>query len=512
MSLNPIKNVRERFALVPGQHRPRTVRNGAVFLAIVAGLVYVSFTSSIPFLPKGGTLHQAEFDTVDYMRNGMPVRVAGVQVGEIDKVERQADSTGGLITFRMTNPDIAIKRDAHANLWYRNLLGFAYEMELFPGSKDSPKLPGDEPIAQYRNESQLGFDDALQPLDPFGRAAVRGFLKEVDEGWSGKEAGQTIDRLGPAADTIAPAMDSLQGVNRGDLSYLVDRTGAALRGVGRHEKQLVGLLVNGSETLDAIGDERRALGTVLEDGPETLRDTRVTMARLRRTFDELDPTAEELRPGARALDETADKATIALREAQPLLVDARVTLHDLEPAVSKLYKVSLDGPPLMDNLEPSLENTDKRIVPWLNKVDRRVPTNVPNATAIPAFLATIGSSAGPFNSLGHMQNFSGGAGESLLGGLVPCDFFTTNGTPDQFAACRFLAAAETIGATGTLPPGSFPLVKQQGKKNKGKSSGDPLDGLSGIVPGLGGGQDGGNGKKGKNAKKNAKNGNKGGGN
>lgn len=463
--------VRGRFELVPGQHRPKPVRNGLIFLAIIGLMAYTMYTRGLPFMPKAGDAYQAEFAYADYIKEGVPVRVAGVDVGKVESVERQEDGSGAVVKFRITDPAVVVKRDAYAHLWWRTLLGFNYEVELFPGSASADRLPEDQPIPQHRNGGQVDFDTAFQPLDSSGRAGMRGFFAEFDRALAGSGAGRTIERLGPATESMAPATDSLRGMRPGDLATLVDRTGRAMRAVGRQERNLVGLLRHGAVTFDTLGDERQALAEMIEDGPETMADTRLTMRRLRTTFDELDPLANQLRPGSRRLDEAANEATVMLREGRPLLVDLRELLADLTPAVRSLESATNDAIPLMDDLMPTLRRTDKQIIPWLRKKD--AGTELPNHTAIGAFFAGTASIAARYNEPGHQVHFGVGIGEGVLGGFLPCTIFTDD---EDEQDCLDLDLAMTTALTGTMPRNHPSTLDNGGRRERDRGQEEAGDG------------------------------------
>lgn len=440
-----------RFELIPGQHRPNRIRNGAISLGILALILYIMFSASIPFLPKGGTVYQAELSRADYLRPGTTqVRVAGAEVGAVEKVERQPDGDGALVTFRITDPSIEVKEDARVAVFGRTLLGFFFEIDLEPGSADSPELAAGDTIPETQTRYATDVDQALQPLDEYGRAGFRGFIKETGEAFGGHSARQTIDALAPASERIASGIDALQGQSQGDLGRLVAKTGAAMRALGRSETDLAGLLDNGGTALAAVASQSGALSQAVQDGPETMDSVQITMTRLRSTLDDLDPLARDLRPGARRLDEAAKEARDTFHALDPMLKKADDTFDDLDPAVRQLADAAKDGTPLMEQLQPTVDRTNESILPSLQEYDP--DTRLKNYAAIGPFFSAVGSLGAHFNqSNGHSANFTLGIGEDFVGGGSPCNTFIFDPTAEQKVKCKTLLAVFNQAFGGPSP-------------------------------------------------------------
>lgn len=411
------KGFMKRFEYIPGQHRPKTIRNGVIFLAIVSMLCYMAYAGSPPFWPQGGKEYKAEFERADYIRSGVQVRVAGVQVGEVTKVERRDGADGALITFRITDEDVQLCENASTALYWRTLLGFFYEFELDPGDCDTPVSEGFT-IPEKQSVTQVSTDEVLRPLDDSGQEAFRGFIKEVGEGFEGDAPAKAIDKAGPATKQIAPAVDALSGERRGDLARLVDRTGEAMEAIGRQENALGSLVSDGAATVAAIERQRTALGQMIDEGPETMAETQATMVRLRTTLDKLDPVATELRPGARALEGAATSAEAAVEEARPLLKKADPLFADLKLAVRALGNASGPGKRVAKNLEEPAERINDEVIPELNVEDPA--TGLKNGNAIGPFFAATAGIASQYSFKGHQVHFGVGVGPNTVLSYTPC--------------------------------------------------------------------------------------------
>lgn len=418
-----MRGLMKRFEYVPGTHRPKTMRNGALFLALFAAIATFAFLGgTVPFWPKGGYTVTAEFDTAANVTSKTPVRMHGVKVGKVEKVERNADATGVVVTMRINedNGKIDLRRDARAHIYWRTLLGFAFYIELEGGSEQA-KL-GSATIPMSRTTAQVEFDEALAAVDQPSRKGIQTIFREFDKGFDAdgdEPAGRTLDALGPAMKQVGPGLDALRGTESGDLTRVVRNSSRLMGALSRNELELGQVISNGNTAIGVTAARRADLGQILSQGPETLRSTRSTMVRLRTTLDELDPVAEDLRPGARKLDDTAIALRPALNELSPLLRRANPLLRSLRPAVSRLGRASRSGVPLMERLDPTIERLNKELLPALDK--RNAETGLKVYEMVGPTIAAVQSSAQQFDSRGHVQRFHTLETSDKALGALPCN-------------------------------------------------------------------------------------------
>lgn len=441
----------KRFEYRPGEHRPKVMLNGALFLAAWAVVVAVMYTGgSIPLMPKGGTTVKAEFATAANVTTKTPVRIKGVDVGKVEKVERRADGDGVVITMRIEDgKGVDLRRDARADILWRTLLGFAFYIQLEPGA-DEAEL-GNATIPLERTTAQVELDQVLAGVDQPSREGIQTILGEFEEGFDdSSNAGETIDRLGPTMRRVGPALDAFRGTESDDLTDLV-RNGSRLMGaLARNEKELGEVVTNARTTLAVTAAQRAALGTMFREGPATLDATRTTMARVRTTLDVLDPIAEKLRPGVRELDDASIALRPALRELDPLLARARPMLRDLSPAVRRLRAAATEGSTLISRLNPTVARVNDKIIPGLNKTNPETTLKVFQAIG-PTF-STVSSSASQFDRRGYSQPFTAITPNEQAVSDVPCKTDLLSGIPDIDCSDVEYALGSLLGLNP--PPGA----------------------------------------------------------
>lgn len=477
-----MRSFMKRFEFIPGSHKPRRMRNGAIFLALIGVVLMFGYLGgTVPFWPKSGYTIKAEFETATNVSTKTPVRLHGVKIGKVEKVERRAGADGVVVTMRINddNGRADLRRDAKAHIYWRTLLGFAFYIELEPGAEQA-KLEEGGTIPLARTTAQVELDQVLASLDKPSLSGMQAIFREFDEGFSTAKksrAGETIDRLGPAMRQVGPGLDALRGTQSGDLTRVVKNSSRLMGALARNELDLGQVVTNGNATLGVTAARRADLGQILRSGPQTLRDTRATMVRLRTTLGEIDPIAEELRPGARRLDDAAVALRPSLNELTPLLKRANPLLKTLRPAVRRLGAASRSGVPLLDRLDPTIDRLNERLIPALKR--KSDITDLALYQMIGPTLAAVQSSAQQFDSRGHVQRFHNlEVSESALG-FLPCNTDLLQGSTT--IDCSDVQAV--AGALLGVPPRGAKLAPrpQRGSRSRGEEASGPARADAGAL-------------------------------
>ncbi len=426
-------NLMARFEPTPGQHRARPIRNGLILIGVIALVLYSGFTRSIPFLPKDGDTVSAHFDRATNVITGNLVRVNGVDVGEVTDVKRDPSGHGAIVKMRVRPKGFKLHSDATAGLYWRTLLARNMYIELTPGSSDMPEL-GDKTIPLSRTESQVEFDELLDSYQEDSRRGVRLFFKEGDKAVSGPQIGQAVDKLDPALTPVAPAMQALRGTHPGnDLPELARSAGKTLDALSQDEVALGGLIDHADMVLGVTAARRADLSAMLQRAPQTMRETRTTLGRVRTTLDILDPVAARLRPGLRDTAPAISRTTGALSALSALTPKALPALRNLEPALTDLAAASREGRPTFVALQPTLKRLQEQIIPFLDKTD--AGTKLKNYQAIGPFFGGLASISQQFDANGHVNRFMAGQGFDSVGAL-PCSLSIGDPNAAQLVKCR----------------------------------------------------------------------------
>lgn len=430
--------LRERFEVRPGRHRPNTLRTGAIGLAVIVLAAvcggYMSVTGYLPFLPRGGNLVRADFDTAFNLNTSTPVRIKGIGVGEVDSIQSRDGGRSARVVMRVDDrAERLLKADARAAVWSRLVLGGNSYIELTPG-RSRAKL-GDTAIPLSRTSTQVGIDQVIGAFTPGARQGLVQTIAGLRTTFSDPPSvGAAADGLAPGIAPLAPAIRGLRGRRNGDLGDVVQGFDSLAKSVGHDEGQLAGLIDGADATLAVTAARRADLGRTLDLAPAALRTTRTQLAGVNRTLDVLDPLARELRPGARRVAPALTSLRPALTDTRRLLARARPLVAELDPAVRSLRRTARQGVPLMNEIQGTVTRTKDSLLPFLDSED---PSTHLKQYELPGpTVAAVDSLSGLFDKGGHVAHFMPTLGSRALHDYVPCEVYATDPDPTRRLNCQ----------------------------------------------------------------------------
>jgi phospholipid/cholesterol/gamma-HCH transport system substrate-binding protein len=220
------------------------------------------------------------FDTVAGLTKNAPVRVAGVPVGNVEKVA--LDQGKGKVTFHLPY-NITIYKDAKAYLKSEGFLGEKY-IEITPGTPGSPKMEpggivdqGSPPtdVEQFLSNVSAVREDLKEVIKPLGEVLrsinpkkVEEIVNNVDK-FSGqltslaKDSKETIERAKGAFSAMEDIGEKVKK-GEGTLGKLIsDET------IYRDAKEVVEKVKESAETLKNVSDKiergEGTLGKLIQD-------------------------------------------------------------------------------------------------------------------------------------------------------------------------------------------------------------------------------------------------------
>jgi len=408
------RQLRDIIDPIPSRLHSSPLRNGAILLALIALAIYMALTHNIPIINgKPGERLRADFAYANQvLPSQTPVRVNGVEVGKVDKVEAGPDPQRSTrVEMRITDDGVTVHEDARAEIRWRTLLGGRMYVDLEPGSPGAPRKD-DWVIPVARTTSQVEFDDLLQPYDggteKAQRDVLRGLSKTLSQPRATRDAVDALPDLKPVGRGIRPVL----GTQAGDLRGVVKATAKTVEALGADTGQLQRLVTGARQTLAATAAQRQNLGEFLEQSPPSLDETQATMLRLRTTLDHLDPLADRLRPGARKLASAAGAARPALAEADALLREARPLLTDAGPTFDDLGATARSAVPVIQDFEPTIDRLNDRILPWLGERDDEA--KIRNFEGIGPFFSVLNMAAAEYDKVGYRLHLSTPGGNNSV--------------------------------------------------------------------------------------------------
>ncbi|HSI79702.1 MAG TPA: MlaD family protein [Solirubrobacterales bacterium] len=361
---------------------PRPWVIGLVVALLALAFTYLAFTKELPFTGAGYEL-EATFENAGTLRTGAPVRIAGVNVGEVTGIEAQGDAAR--VTFTVTDEGRPIHEDAEVKIRPRLFLEGNMFLDLRPGSPSAPELSdgGDIPISRTSIAVQLGeVLTALQRdsrrdlqllLEGYGTALNYEPTAADDRGQDpdvhGETAGEALnDALrygGRAGRDSAIVNQALRGEHRHDLSRLIRAQRNVFRELEPVEEQLQDLIVNFNVTVGALAAESANVSLTIDELAPTLEQAEPSLRELSDALPPLRALAIEARPGIAELPATIAATRPWLAEADPLLGDRELggTARLLREAAPPLAETARASAPLFGNLGRVSRCTSEVLVP-----------------------------------------------------------------------------------------------------------------------------------------------------
>jgi phospholipid/cholesterol/gamma-HCH transport system substrate-binding protein len=322
--------------------------------------LWLSFGGPIPLKPEGYRVKVA-FPEAATLATEADVRIAGVSVGKVRKLDVDAADNRTVATIELDREFAPLHADAHAMLRQKTLLGETY-VQLTPG-QSRQMVPEGGRLADGQVKDTVQLDEIFDSLDPGTRASFRTWQQQLAKGVKGR--GRDFnDALGTLPGFAADGSDVLHVLSSQDaaLHRLVKNTGVTFAALTENEQQLQTLITSSKRLFDATASRNDALAEAVRIFPTFLDESKATLARLQTFSTDTDPLVRDLQPVARDLKPTlADVHAMSpdlehfFRNLDPLisasktgLPAARDTLNGAKPLLNVLY-------PFLEQLNPMLQ-------------------------------------------------------------------------------------------------------------------------------------------------------------
>jgi phospholipid/cholesterol/gamma-HCH transport system substrate-binding protein len=375
-----------------------TVTIGVIALVVTLIGVYLGFTKSIPF--RSHYEVKAAFESSNNLRPASPVRIAGVEVGKVTKIERAGKGDeGAIVTMRINDKGRPLRPDSTFKIRPRIFLEGNFFVDVTPGMRGREVGDGHTfPVQQTDTPVQL--DQVLTALQTDTREDLKTFLREYAAGLRGKGAkgfNDSIKYWKPAYRDSAIVSEAMLGEKAHDLSGYIDRGGVVAGALDRNREQLKDLITNLNVTAGAFARENANLEAAIAELPRTLRAAQPALAALNRSFPGLRGFAHDIRPGVENSEETIDVTLPLLQQLRGLVSkpELRGLTADLRPTVPALASVANESVPLSKQVRQTASCQTEVVLPWsMDKLtDTKFPTEGPLYQELPKpFVGLAGES------------------------------------------------------------------------------------------------------------------------
>ena len=166
---------------------PRKDRSGAnpfavglIVLIVACVGVFFGFTKHVPF--THGFRVKAVFESSNSIRRNSPVRIAGVNVGKVVKVEGKPGSNAAVVTMEVNGEGLPIHKDATLKIRPRIFLEGNFFVDVSPGSPSAPTIDDGDTIPITQTATPVQFDQVLSTFQSDTRTALQKTLGGLGTG------------------------------------------------------------------------------------------------------------------------------------------------------------------------------------------------------------------------------------------------------------------------------------------------------------------------------------------
>lgn len=427
--------------------RPSNTAIALLFVVIFTFGPYLAFTKHVPFTSRGYTLN-ATFSNAANISTKSPVRIAGVDVGEVISVGQDGNATK--VTFTVQGKGRPIHDDAFARIRPRIFLEGNFFIDIDPGSPSAPELDHDATIPVTRTSTSVQLDEVFNALQSPVRADLSRLLEGFGEALShrpttAEDRTQTADVKGktgaeglngafryggPAGRYAAQVTNAFLGVESGDLSRMVAGAGRAFGAFARRDEDLKDLIVNFEVFTGALAAQSENLAATFQRFAPALRSAQRSLVSLNRTLPPLRAYAIELEPAVAELPELIAAAKPWTRQARPLFSGRELggvarLLREATPGLTGAAQAGkASALPQLNRLGLC---TTQVLVPTADQtLQSRFSSGGPNYRDFFYFLSNFSGVMQNFDGNGHYLRTQLGGGGTMLRGSNPAGQFSVD--------------------------------------------------------------------------------------
>lgn len=294
------------------------------------GYLWVNSGGRIPLITSAGyriTFPVADADNLVYFAD---VRIAGVQVGKVIRVDNEPGRTSApaMLTIELDEQVAPLHEGVTVQPGAKSLVE-----ESFIGVVDGSgaEIPSGNTLRAESVVPSVQLDQVLNSFDAEARQDLGSAVRRLDSATAGRggELDQLFTGLGGNGREGHTAVDAL-AAQADDLEQLAANTTVLLDALDTQNGEIAELVSNGDLLTAASADGRPDLEATMRRLPGVLDSTAIAS-------DSLTELAGALGPVAANLDEASPPLSTALRELPAISTDLRGLLPDLDGVLDRAH-------------------------------------------------------------------------------------------------------------------------------------------------------------------------------
>jgi ABC-type transporter Mla subunit MlaD len=434
-----------------GREKGMSRRNaGIIALAVLAILVWFAFTKNIPF--THGYRVNAYFVNANNIKPKSPVRIAGVNVGKVAKVERKDGSAQTKLVLDLKKSALPIHSDATAKIRNRIFLEGNGFVELKPGSPSAPEIKDGGSIPSAQTGAPVQLDQLLKAVNSDSRKGLQSIFQEIGtaldtkgtpaenatqdpevKDLTGGEALNRALRYGPDGFRGgARIFDALVGDNTTDQQDILKGFRDFNSAINSKEAQLVPLISDFGTTIGAFADDEVALAASTKQFSRLAVESEPTLRQLNLLLPQLTKWSNTIAPNLDEIPATTKLAYPWIYQTTQLLSKPELgkTAALAQPTIENFAKVQAESLKLFPELNDVAKCWNSTWYPTLTAklADGANSSGVENYKEFWYSLVGYNSAAQNFNGNGSWLRLGSGSAATIKS---PSGLLYGNGTLGQ---------------------------------------------------------------------------------
>ena len=345
------------------------LRAGILALVVIVVAAWFGFTKANPFANPYEL--NAVVRNAQNLKPGAPVRVAGVNVGKVTKVESDPDDEAARVKMQLNDEALPLHKDATIRVRPRILLEGNFFVDLSPGSPSGANLDDGATLPVTQTSTSVTVSEVLSVLDRDTRDDLRTLLSELATGLNGGGAqalNRAIRSFAPAYRFGAITNDALLGTQpTKDIRRILRGQQRVAAALSDNPQALRELVTNLNTTAGAFARQDAALAASVPALRDTLREGYPALGALNDALPTLRAFSTEALPGVRSSVATLDAGIPWITQARGLFdqEELRGLSADLRQAVPSLVQLNTRLIPGLRQLRAVSSCTENVLVPFI---------------------------------------------------------------------------------------------------------------------------------------------------
>ncbi len=374
-----------------------TFKAGLFAIIAIVVFTYLGFTKFANPFASPYTAH-AVFSNATGLKPNSPVRIAGINVGEVQSVSAvpgcklggtpQKSGGGGPsqqcsaadVTMTISGDGLPIHKDATFAIRPRIFLEGNFFVDVSPGSPEAPTAPSGYTFPIQQGTEPVQFDQVLTSLQASTRQNLQTLLQQLGTALEkgGPSYNASIKYWLPAYEYSAIVTHDALGLQPNDLSNWIAEQGTVSGAIDTHPQTLENLISDFNTTAAAFARQNVALSNAVAELPKTLSAAIPAFNALNSTFcsgpavpgcapGPLPNLAKALIPGVKSTGPMIDMSLPFITQLRylvspPELPGLTADLSQTVPALSNLTREST--PFFANGVRPASSCVANVVIPW----------------------------------------------------------------------------------------------------------------------------------------------------